>query len=153
VYDGRPGLRPGAVEQLNQAEQVQAQARARSVGVLDTGARSTEATTVSIPSAWTSIGPAPIPNGQTEVNSVAVSGRVSAIAVHPTNPNKVYVGTAQGGVYRSLDGGATWTQLMETAQSLAIGSIAIAPSNPTTVYVGTGEPNFSCDSYFGVGLY
>src|SRR5438477_483300 len=69
---------------------------------------------------WTAIGPAPIPNGQTTPVS-AVSGRVSAIAVHPTNPNIVYVGAAQGGVYRSLDGGATWTELMANAQSLAIG--------------------------------
>src|SRR2546426_3050819 len=50
---------------------------------------------------WSTIGPAPIPNGQT-TPSTAVSGRVSAIAVHPTNPNIVYVGAAQGGVYRSL---------------------------------------------------
>src|SRR5205814_828949 len=57
---------------------------------------------------WSSIGPAPIPNGQT-TPSTAVSGRVSAIAIHPTNPNIVYVGAAQGGVYRSLDGGTTWT--------------------------------------------
>jgi hypothetical protein len=36
-----------------------------------------------------------------------VSGRVSAIEIDPNNPNNVYVGAAQGGVYRSLDGGAT----------------------------------------------
>ncbi len=101
---------------------------------------------------WTPLGPAPIPNGQTNGVSVPVTGRVTAIAVHPTNPNKVYFGTAQGGVYRSLDGGATWAQLFASAQSLAIGAIAIAPSSPTTVYVGTGEPNGST-STFGVGLY
>jgi hypothetical protein len=101
---------------------------------------------------WTELGPAPIPNGQTSP-SVAVSGRVAAIAVHPSNPNIVYVGTAQGGLYRSLDGGNTWTPLMDSAQSLAIGSIAIAPSQPSTVYVGTGEANLSLDSFFGVGVY
>ncbi|MBL8190991.1 MAG: hypothetical protein JNK38_23435, partial [Acidobacteria bacterium] len=41
---------------------------------------------------WTEIGPSPIPNGQTEGVSTAVSGRTTAIAVHPTNPNIVYVG-------------------------------------------------------------
>ncbi len=102
---------------------------------------------------WTEIGPSPIPNGQTEGVTTAVSGRTTAIAVHPTNPNIVYVGTAQGGVYRTLNGGASWTAIFDSALSLAIGSIAIAPSNPTIVYVGTGEPNSSCDSFFGVGIY
>ena len=102
---------------------------------------------------WTEIGPSPIPNGQTEGVTTAVSGRTTAIAVHPTNPNIVYVGTAQGGVYRTLNGGASWTAIFDSALSLAIGSIAIAPSDPTIVYVGTGEPNASCDSFFGVGLY
>ena len=102
---------------------------------------------------WTEIGPSPIPNGQTEGTSTAVSGRTTAIAIHPTNPNIVYVGTAQGGVYRTLNGGASWTAIFDSALSLAIGTIAIAPSDPTIVYVGTGEPQSSCDSFFGVGIY
>jgi len=103
---------------------------------------------------WDPLGPAPIPNGQTFGGVVnPVSGRVTAIAVHPTNPNIAYVGTAQGGVYRTLDGGATWAPLMDTAQSLAIGALAIAPSNPSLLFVGTGEGNLSADSFFGVGLY
>ncbi|MEO7310897.1 MAG: hypothetical protein ABIX01_10905, partial [Chitinophagaceae bacterium] len=103
---------------------------------------------------WTPIGPNPIPNGQV-LNGVQtpVSGRVTAIAVHPTNPNIVYVGTAQGGLYRSLNGGTTWTALMDNALSLAIGAVAISPSSPDIIYVGTGEPNFSGDSFFGVGVY
>ena len=102
---------------------------------------------------WQFIGPAPIPNGQTTNVSTPVSGRTSAIAVHPTDADVAYVGTAQGGLYRTLDGGATWTPLMDDALSLAIGAVAIAPSDPSTVYVGTGEATFSCLSYFGVGLY
>jgi len=82
-----------------------------------------------------------------------VSGRVTAIVVHPTDPNTVYVGTAQGGVYRSLNGGTTWTPIFDSAASLAIGALALAPTNPTILYVGTGEANLSADSYFGVGLY
>jgi len=101
---------------------------------------------------WTSIGPAPIPDGQTSPR-VAVSGRVSAIAIHPANASIAYVGTAQGGLYRTLDGGATWTALMDTAQSLAIGAVAIDPVTPSTVFVGTGEANLSLDSFWGVGLY
>jgi hypothetical protein len=102
---------------------------------------------------WTPLGPSPIPNGQTTGVSQAVSGRVTVIAVHPTNENIVYVGTAQGGLYRSLNGGATWTPLTDNALSLAIGSIAIDPLDPTTLVVGTGEGNLSADSFFGVGVY
>lgn len=102
---------------------------------------------------WRPLGPAPIPNGSTSGRIDPASGRVSAIAVHPTNPNIAYVGAAQGGVYRTLDGGATWTPLLDNALSLAIGSIAISPSDPTIVYVGTGEAAFSADSFFGVGIY
>ena len=97
---------------------------------------------------WTAIGPAPI-----VVGAARNSGRTIAIAVHPANPDIVYVGAAQGGLYRSTNGGTTWTALMDGAQSLAIGAIAISPSNPEIVYVGTGEPNFSLDSFFGVGVY
>lgn len=102
--------------------------------------------------AWNSNGPAPIPNGQTS-NGSAVSGRVTAIAVHPTNANIAYVGTAQGGLYRTLDGGTNWTPLMDTASSLAIGAVTINPVTTTQVFVGTGEGNNSLDSYAGVGLY
>lgn len=101
---------------------------------------------------WTSVGPEPIPNGQTSPSD-AVSGRTIAIAVHPTDPDKLYVGTANGGLYRSLDGGATWKALTDNAQSLAIGAVTIDPVNPTTVWIGTGEPNSSADSFAGVGLY
>jgi hypothetical protein len=108
----------------------------------------------SLLATWTEIGPNPIPNGQVQAGTrTPVSGRTIAIAVHPTNPNLVYVGTAQGGLYRTTDGGTTWTTMMDNALSLAIGAVAIAPSQPDTIYVGTGEHNFSADSFFGVGVY
>ena len=136
-----PSLRLSAMRQMGQQR---AQQAASPIG---TGPAAAAAVT------WTELGPAPIPNGQTQFVAVPVNGRVTSIAVHPTNANIVYVGTAQGGLYRSLDGGTNWTQLFDNAQSLAIGAIAIAPSSPSTVYVGTGEGNFSLDSFFGVGLY
>src|SRR5262249_47220043 len=101
---------------------------------------------------WDALGPDPIPNGQTTpVNPV--SGRVTAIAVDPTDPAVVYVGAAPGGVYRAKNGGTSGIPLTDTAQSRAIGSLAIPPSDHTILYVGTGEGNLSGDSYAGVGLY
>src|SRR6266446_3089102 len=63
---------------------------------------------------WTALGPAPIPNGQTipaDANGISltqapVSGRVTAVAIDPADPNTAYVGTAQGGLYQTRDGGA-----------------------------------------------
>src|SRR6266404_859089 len=101
--------------------------------------------------AWTELGPSPIPNGPTSPPN-PVSGRVSAIEIDPIDPNKVYVGAAQGGVYRSLNGGVTWTQIFDGAQSLAIGSLTLDRAN-ARLWVGTGEPSGSLDSFAGVGLY
>ena len=101
---------------------------------------------------WTELGPNPIPNGQTQSVPSAVSGRVSAIEIDPADPNKVYVGTAQGGVFRSLDGGATWVPIFDGAQSLAVGALNLDPVNGW-LWVGTGEANGSGDSFAGVGLY
>ena len=81
-----------------------------------------------------------------------VSGRTTAIEVDPTDSNKVYVGTAQGGAYRSLDGGATWTPLIDNALSLAVGSLALDVANDR-LFIGTGEANGSADSFGGVGVY
>ncbi len=128
--------------------------RIRALQQLDLQLKSQLKSTMSVMSpAWTSLGPAPIPHGQTEFSSLAVSGRVTAIAVHPTHPDTVYVGTAQGGIYRTFDGGATWTAIFDNAATLAIGALTIDPMDNTTVFVGTGEGNLSGDSFFGVGLY
>lgn len=96
---------------------------------------------------WKSIGPSPLNNG-----SVNYSGRVTALAVDPANPSIVYLGAAQGGVWKSVDGGATWTPKTDNEVTLAIGSLAIDPSNSQTIYAGTGEANGSGESYFGTGI-
>ena len=98
---------------------------------------------------WTLIGPQPT---STPFVTSTVSGRVSAIAVDPRSNNTVYLGGAQGGVWKTTDGGANWTALTDTQASLATGSITLDPSNPDIVYVGTGEENFSGDSYYGAGI-
>ena len=80
------------------------------------------------------------------------SGRISAIAVDPTNNQIVYAGAAQGGIWKTANGGGSWTPLTDTQASLATGSIAIDPQNHLTIYVGTGEENNSGDSYYGEGV-
>jgi hypothetical protein len=101
---------------------------------------------------WVNIGPAPIINGQI-APSGPVSGRVLGIAVDPANQARWLVGSAQGGVWETLDTGATWSAKSDDQASLAIGAIAFAPANSSIIFAGTGEPNFgSQDGYAGAGL-
>lgn len=102
---------------------------------------------------WTQLGPLAIPNGQTySAARVLVSGRVTAIAIDPTAPDTVYLGTAQGGVWKSTNNGTTWAPKTDHEVSLAVGALALDPNSPQIVYVGTGEGNFSLDSYYGLGI-
>jgi photosystem II stability/assembly factor-like uncharacterized protein len=98
--------------------------------------------------AWTLIGPEPEENGFWGPNS----GRIAAVAVDPTDTNIVYAGAAQGGVWKTTDGGNTWAPLTDQQASLATGSLALDPQNHLTLYVGTGEENNSGDSYYGAGI-
>ncbi len=98
--------------------------------------------------AWTFIGPQPINFGDNYFNS----GRIASFAIDPTNNNTVYAGGAEGGVWKTTDGGNTWTPLTDDQPALAIGALAIDPSSPQTIYAGTGEENFAQDSYSGVGI-
>ncbi len=97
---------------------------------------------------WVSIGPRPTDGGSTYVTA----GRVNAIAIDPRDNNTVYIGAAEGGVWKTTDGGVSWTALTDNQASLASGAIALDPQNPDTIYVGTGEENFAQDSYYGAGI-
>jgi uncharacterized protein (TIGR03437 family) len=97
---------------------------------------------------WTLIGPRPTDGSTTG----ATSGRINAIAIDPRNNDVVYIGAADGGVWKTTDGGVTWTPLTDDQASLASGAIALDPNHPDTVYVGTGEENFASDSYYGAGI-
>ena len=102
---------------------------------------------------WVQLGPTAIPNGQTySAARVLVTGRATAIVVDPTNTNIIYLGTAQGGIWKTTDGGLNWTPKTDNEVSLAIGALAMDQSNHLVLYAGTGEGNFSGDSYYGNGI-
>lgn len=83
-----------------------------------------------------------------EIGPTNVGGRVRALALHPTDPETIYVGGASGGVWKSNDGGQTWRTTFDKQTALTIGAIAIDPSNPNNVYVGTGELRVASDIGF-----
>ena len=101
---------------------------------------------------WTSLGPQPIANEYWSGNANA-SGRTSAIVMDPTNFSTLYIAAAGGGVWKTSDGGSTWTPLTDQLASLASGALAIDPQNPGTVLYGTGEQHYSGDSFYGDGLF
>ena len=85
-------------------------------------------------------------NGQT-VGQQPVAGRVARLAVAPGGA-VVYAASANGGVFRSADGGTTWRAMMDrfdlnpgsfASASLVCGASALDPADPNRVYVGTGE--------------
>ena len=96
---------------------------------------------------WTPLGPAPLGS-----STNPSSGRLNTIAVHPTDPQTLYVGGAQGGVWKTVNGGASWAPLTDSQCSLAMGSVVLDPVDPRIVYAGTGEENNSGDSYYGCGV-
>lgn len=85
-------------------------------------------------------GPAGPGNNWLSVGPRNINGRIKCLAVHPTDGQTVYAGSAGGGVWKTTNGGQSWTATMHDEASLAIGAIAIDPTTPQTVYAGTGEP-------------
>ena len=107
---------------------------------------------------WVPIGPSVVLNGQMTTRS-PISGRVRGIAIS-SDGQRIYLASANGGVWRSDDRGHTWYPLMNgfdlhpaaiQSDSLSAGAIAIHPEYPDRVYVGTGEATTNEDRYFGVG--
>jgi len=90
---------------------------------------------------WRNIGPA------------IAGGRVAAVAGTDQNPYLYYVGAAGGGVWRSANGGVTWTDVFGKQPTASIGALAIAPSDQRIVWVGTGESKVRNDTTAGDGVW
>jgi len=100
---------------------------------------------------WVSINPIGMFYQVTNANYI--SGRTNSIAFHPTDPNIFYIAAAQGGVWKTTDGGINWTALTDNLPTLACGDIVVDQVNPNILYLGTGELNYSGDSQYGNGIY
>ncbi len=80
-------------------------------------------------------------------------GRVLAVTGIPGDPYTFYFGAVAGGVWKTTDGGATWSPLSDKAPFWSVGAIAVAPSNHHVIYVGTGEAAPRGDITYGDGVY
>ena len=95
---------------------------------------------------WSFIGPEPM-----NLFGVPTTGRVTAIAADPATSGRLFVGTADGGVWLSSDNGTTFKPIFDSQSNLSIGAIALdaVHTSPPTIYVATGEGNGMLSSTFG----
>ena len=80
-------------------------------------------------------------------------GRINCVAIHPSNPNILYAGNSTGGVFKTINGGASWFPIFDNNSWLAISCIEFQPGNPNTIYIGTGDKNISGYPFIGDGIY
>jgi Abnormal spindle-like microcephaly-assoc'd, ASPM-SPD-2-Hydin len=114
---------------------------------------------------WSLLGPSPIVSNLSgsptaDYDYGPAVGRVTALFVDPTDAtgNTVYLGGATGGLWRSTNAAATtassvtWSPLLDGQPTLSVGAIGVQPGNSNLIILGTGEPDFSIDSYYALGL-
>ncbi len=87
------------------------------------------------------------------IGPATMSGRLPALDVVESNPDLMYAGGAAGGVWKSVNGGLTWTPVFDDQPVASIGVIAINQANPDVVWVGTGEGNPRNSVSIGNGVY
>ena len=90
---------------------------------------------------WRNIGP------------TIMGGRISDLAVVESDPSTFYVGTATGGVWKTVNHGTTFEPVFDDQSTSSVGDVTVAPSNPNVVWVGSGEPQNRQSSPWGNGVY
>jgi hypothetical protein len=110
---------------------------------------------------WAAKGPGPIATATAGVNYPTVSGRITGISLDPrdSSGNTFYVGSANGGVWKTTDGGHDYTPLTDGVVdgsgkpvNIPIGGLALDPANPNIIYAGTGVGDAAAASYAGSGI-
>jgi len=87
---------------------------------------------------WTPVGPGNI------------GGRIRSILIRPTDANTILIGAVSGGIWKSTDGGSSWSSKTDGEDQIAFGSMA---NNGDIVYAGTGEGWGNNDAVYGGGIY
>lgn len=122
--------------------------RIAETGLLDAKAHADAMRAIDAPSwaginrgSWSSIGPG------------NVGGRVRALLVDPSNASNLIVGGVAGGLWRTTNGGASWSAIDDFMANLAVSSLAATPGAPAILYAGTGEGYYNADGIRGAGIF
>ncbi|MFQ5536122.1 MAG: hypothetical protein ACE5GJ_01600 [Gemmatimonadota bacterium] len=87
------------------------------------------------------------------IGPAVTGGRVHDVEAVPSDPSVLYVASASGGLWKSINRGQTWTHVFDTMAVSTFGDVALASSNPEIVYAGTGEQNNRQSTSYGNGVY
>ena len=87
---------------------------------------------------WTSLGPIGSPSGPSPYSGTG-AGRVNFIRFDPTNSNTMYVGAPDGGLWKSTNGGTSWTTNTDFLSIIGCSDVAIDPTNTQIMYLATGD--------------
>src|SRR5437763_4541569 len=129
-----------------------------SLGLLSAQTPSRSSTTPSPPrtiaSPMSSVDPALFKGLRYRLVGPSRGGRVTTVTGVPSQPRTFYMGVASGGLFKTIDGGATWAPLTDGQVPLgSTGSVAIADSDPNVVYLGTGSDDVRSNVSTGRGVY
>ena len=114
----------------------------RSVMPADNGAKLPFGANANLLGAWQPLGP------------TNQGGRTRSLIIDPNTPNTMYIGGVDGGVWKTTDGGATWSTVTDLQMSnLSVVSLAFEPGNTSTIYAGTGEGFRNGDAIRGAGIF
>src|SRR6185437_11555835 len=80
-------------------------------------------------------------------------GRLSDVQGIPSPSKTIYVASAAGGIWKSINNGVTWKPIFDDKEISSAGMLAIAPSDTNIVWAGTGEPNSRNTIEPGAGVY
>ncbi len=87
------------------------------------------------------------------IGPAITSGRISDFAFYPGGDHEFLVGVASGNLFKTDNGGITWTPIFENEGSYAIGVVELDPNDSKTIWVGTGENNAQRSVAYGDGVY
>src|SRR6266508_3204638 len=82
-----------------------------------------------------------------------IGGRTRSILVHPTQPERIWVGSVGGGIWHTTDGGGHWEPVDDLMANLAVSCMAMDSKHPEVMYAGTGEGFFNLDAIRGAGIF
>lgn len=99
--------------------------------------------------AWTQVGPVDNPaiNGYTAFPG---KGRVNVVAEDQTNTQILYAGSAAGGIWKTTNGGSTWTPKSDDLAGLGVTDILVDPNNTSIIYMATGDEDAEHISSIGI---